>query len=42
MYEKELKDNKLLKLAKWILGLHSPSLGRRVKFKDIFNKNYLG
>lgn len=28
------------KILKWLLGIHSPSLGRKVKFKDLFNKNW--
>ena len=27
-------------LLKALLGVHSPSLGRKVKIKDIFNKHY--
>lgn len=34
--------NVVRKLLKWILGIRSPSLGRRVTFKDVFSKYYLG
>lgn len=27
---------------KALLGVHSPSLRRKIRFKDIFNKSYLG
>lgn len=30
------------KFLKWILGVHSPVLHRRIKFKDIFDKRFIG
>lgn len=40
--KKRMKDKKILKTIKWIMRIHSPSLGRVIKFKDIFDKNYIG
>lgn len=36
-----MKDRKLIKLTKWIFRINSPSLGRKLIFKDIFDKNYI-
>lgn len=31
------------KFLRWLMGSHSPSLGgRKVKFKDIFDKRFIG
>lgn len=30
------------KLLLWIFEIQSPSLGRKIKFKDIFDKHCLG
>ena len=29
-------------ILQWIFRIESPSLNRKVRFKDIFNKKYLG
>lgn len=39
---KKLKKRYFKIFMMWIFGCHSPSLGRRIKFKDIFDKYYLG
>lgn len=31
------------KFLKWLMGVHSPShWGRKAKFKDIFDKHFIG
>lgn len=38
----KLKKQYLKIIFSWLLGIESSSLNRKVKFKDIFDKHYLG